>query len=104
MADTEKPSEVQSATSKDENVEYNPVNMAGKKAYGVKKRDRQNSKDKVQPSRAADGIAVGNDTYNPVNMAGRKAGDMKDIDKYNVELDGGVDLYSVRRDQSQKGK
>jgi hypothetical protein len=74
MTNTIKPNEEQDVENKDENVEYNPVNMAGKKSAGGTERDKHNPKEKVLPLSGGDKNAVGNHLYNPVNMAGKKAG------------------------------
>jgi hypothetical protein len=84
MTDTMKPNEKQGAENKVGNLEYNPVNMAGKKAAGVKELDEHNAEEKVLPIGGADENAVGKDVYNPVNMAGRKAGGKKAEDKARV--------------------
>ena len=59
---TPKTSDEKNPSKKAEN--YNPVNMAGKKADGPKnKEDQPQDAEKARKSE-----------YNPVNMAGRKAG------------------------------
>jgi hypothetical protein len=58
MTDTKKLSDKQTLKTKAGNDEYNPVNMAGKKAEGLKANGKQNTEEHVEPDGGVDKNSV----------------------------------------------